>query len=276
MLFKWFKQKHNSRAARNGFNDLTLLHNDLIVAAGLTNQGRVRANNEDNFLLSSIPGQSGNQAIICAVADGMGGINFGEVASSIAIQVLQESSQTIDGRHPVWKEWLQEVAVKANLVVIQQGSKLNRKNDIIGSTLVAAVIYEHKAVVANIGDSRAYLLRDQKLQQITRDHSLVNILVEKGVIEPEESYTHPRRNELTQFLGKDSEVKADLFAIDLQVGDILLLCSDGLWGMVRDNQIVAIMQQAANVEHMVNLLVDAANIAGGQDNITVVVSRIIS
>lgn len=274
-MFKWFKQNLNPRTPETGSNETKLIHSYGIVAAGLTHQGQVRTNNEDSFLLNSIPGQPGNQPIICAVADGMGGINFGEVASSTAIKELQNLAQSAENVTQ-WKEWLQEVAVRANLAVIQQGARLKRKADIIGSTLVAAIIYDHNAMVANIGDSRAYLLRDQRLQQITRDHSLVTILAEKGVIERDEIYTHPRRNELTQFLGRDSDLGADLFEIDLQVGDILLLCSDGLWGMVRDNEIADIMQKAAHIEQMVNLLVNAANTAGGQDNITVLAIRIIS
>lgn len=244
------------------------------VAAGLTDPGRVRANNEDNLMAASIPCRKGHEAILCAVADGMGGQACGEVASAAAVQSLQESRAAVKRRKmPEWRLWLQEAVGKANAAVVGKGLLVN-SDDVIGSTLVAVLIHQYKAAIANAGDSRAYLMRNHELHQITRDHSLVSLLVEKAIISAEEAHTHPRRNELMKFLGRDPDINSDSFEVDLQPGDLVLLCSDGLWGMVRDPQIASIMELDAPLEILCQRLVEAANLAGGQDNITVMLVKV--
>jgi protein phosphatase len=141
----------------------------------------------------------------------------------------------------------------------------------LGSTLTAALIAGETAFVANVGDSRAYLLRGGRLEQITRDHSVVARLAEVGIIRPEEIRTHPRRNEIYRSLGHQPQVEVDLFTRPLQKGDRLILCSDGLWEMVPDSEIRRIVEKARTPQQACDALVEAANRAGGEDNIAVIV-----
>jgi protein phosphatase len=144
----------------------------------------------------------------------------------------------------------------------------------LGSTVTAALVIDGQAYIANVGDSRTYLLRDGELQQITRDHSLVARLVEAGQIEPDEAYEHPNRNLIYRSLGAGrAEVDVDIFAETLQAGDTLLLCSDGLWEMVHDPEIAGMLSEPRDLAHAAEALVAQANRNGGEDNITAVLVR---
>jgi protein phosphatase len=144
----------------------------------------------------------------------------------------------------------------------------------LGSTVTAALVVNGRAYIANVGDSRTYLLRGGALQRITRDHSLVERLVEAGQIEPDEVYDHPNRNLIYRSLGADrAEVEVDIFTEQLRVGDMLLLCSDGLWEMVRDDEIAGILTAGPDLAAACNRLIERANANGGVDNITAVVAR---
>jgi protein phosphatase len=249
-----------------------------LSAEGFTDCGIVRKNNEDSFVIigESTGDDTDTSPMLCAVADGMGGKDCGEVASSIAVDILQNEFYQLKnqtGDPLVWKEWLQKTILKAQQAISKKSKDLKIKGT-IGTTLVAAVIAGEKAVVANVGDSRAYLLRNDDLQQITKDHSLVSLLVEKELIEPSEIYTHPRRNEIMRFLGQSAELEVDIFETDLVEGDILMFCTDGLWEMVRDPKMKDILKGGSSLSETCAKLIDAANNAGGKDNITVVIVKV--
>jgi protein phosphatase len=141
----------------------------------------------------------------------------------------------------------------------------------LGSTVTAALIIGDVATIANVGDSRTYLLRDGRLERITQDHSLVARLVDAGVITPEEVRTHPQRNQIYRCLGHKPELDVDTFTVQLQAGDRLVLCSDGLWEMVLDENIQHAVEKARTPQKACDVLIEEANRAGGEDNISVIV-----
>ncbi len=198
-------------------------------ANGLTDCGLIRKNNEDSFLIlgNSVSDDNYHSPLLFAVADGMGGMDYGELASSKALEILRNEFNQIKSEPSLgWEAWLQKTILKAQRAILKESTELKIR-DTIGTTLVATVLSGKKAIVANVGDSRAYLLRDGDLRQITRDHSLVGLLVEKELITPDEIYTHPRRSEIMRFLGQRSELEVDIFEVELTKGDIIMLCSDG-------------------------------------------------
>ncbi|MDH7578607.1 MAG: Stp1/IreP family PP2C-type Ser/Thr phosphatase [Bacillota bacterium] len=243
---------------------------------GLTDCGLNRKNNEDNYLIEEGKGAHNANQLLCAVADGMGGKEYGELASALATEALRKEFRLMVRKPAAGLDitkWLQDTVQKANLKLLEQASRIKAR-DAIGSTLVTVLITDQKAFIANVGDSRAYLLRNNELYQITRDHSLVSIMVEKEIIKPEEIYTYPRRGELMRYLGQERDVKADIFELELIGGDTLLLCSDGLWAMVKDQEMRSILTMSLNPKDACKKLVEAANRAGGEDNITVIIVRI--
>ena len=169
---------------------------------------------------------------------------------------------------------IREAVQRANRVVYDYAQHYPDQAYDAGSTVTMAVIKGWTAYVGNVGDSRTYLLREGRLQQLTTDHSLVAGLVAAGKIRPDEIYTHPQRNVVYRSLGSDSQVKVDITRHPLQAGDRLLLCSDGLWEMVRDPQIAALLKEMLDVWEACGRLVETANRNGGQDNITAIVVRI--
>jgi serine/threonine protein phosphatase PrpC len=240
-------------------------------ARGISHRGKVRANNEDRFFISNSDKMP--DKLLCVVADGMGGCDFGEEASSQAVSVFKKLFSELKKHphnHTDWADWMQRAAHQANMAVIDF-SREKKKVGIMGSTLVAALIIGNKAYIINIGDSRAYLFRGAKLTKITTDHSFVGLMVEKGVIQPDEIYTHPRRNEIMRFLGQNMEVRADVFEIDLEPDDRILLCSDGLWEMVRDDYTEKILAYHKPPIHVCLKLFEEAYDNGGEDNISLIV-----
>jgi PPM family protein phosphatase len=233
-----------------------------LVFAAATDVGRMRKNNEDSYL-STKP--------VAAVADGMGGHSAGEVASAIAIEELaalrdrgpwdSETAATDD---------LKQAILRANRRIREMAAS-DRKLNGMGTTLVALLEDGDMVHVANIGDSRGYLLRQGELSQVTVDHSLVQELVDDGRLSPEDAERHPQRSVITRALGIDPEVEFDLFTYKLQVGDRLLLCSDGLSDVVEPAQIRKVLLRVGDAHRAARELVTVANEQGGPDNITVIV-----
>ncbi len=218
--------------------------------------GRVRKHNEDSLII---------KPPLYAVADGMGGHEAGEVASEIAIQTItKEAPDSVD------PEALRGAVIAANKAIIV-GAREGLGRPGMGTTLTAAVIEEDDLLVAQVGDSRAYLLHDGKLQQLTRDHSLMEELVSSGQITEEEARYHPNRSIITRALGSDPTVQPDLYELQVSAGDRLLLCSDGLSGMLEPEELERILASDEDPQRVADKLVDAANEAGGFDNITVLI-----
>jgi protein phosphatase len=205
------------------------------------------------------------------VADGMGGHKAGEVASELAVESLSRSLS--DWRDPIaaagCEDKLREAIRNANTVVYETASG-NEEYSNMGTTVVLALLDDSEGLIGHIGDSRAYRLRDGELKQLTEDHTLVNELARSGQLSPEEAARHPRRNVLTRALGTDKDVEVDVQRIDWKPGDRLLLCSDGLSGLVEGHLILgALAESSGDLEQLADRLIALALLAGGDDNVTV-------
>lgn len=209
---------------------------------------------------------------LVAVADGMGGHANGQQASQTAISVLRDTLlpalRSSDASDMACIEMLHLGVQRANAAIYKQ----NQTHFWMGTTLTAALVFGPTAHLVNVGDSRTYLYRPAEgLCRVTRDHSLVEELVAAGLIEPADVYTHPYRNQLTRCLGNEAEVAIDSFTVPLCVGDVLLLCSDGLWEMVRDSDIEHMVAPSPrDAQHLAQLLIQAALNRGGKDNVSVI------
>ncbi len=221
-----------------------------------TDVGCVRDHNEDSLLVAPP---------LFAVADGMGGHAAGEVASEIAITVLGEKAP-----HTPDAAALGRAVEDANRAVILAANE-KRGRAGMGTTMTAAVLQKDRLVIAQVGDSRAYLLHQGRLQQLTRDHSLMADMIEAGRLTPEEARTHPNRSVITRALGSDPRMVPDLYEITVETGDRLLLCTDGLSSMVEDSAIESTLARTRDPQRCASMLVNEAIAAGGYDNVTVVV-----
>jgi protein phosphatase len=222
-----------------------------------TDPGRKRRINEDSFVIAPP---------LFAVADGMGGAQAGEVASALAAGALEESGADGGGERRV-AELIQEANRR-----VHERATTDAATAGMGTTITAALVDpEGRVIFGHVGDSRAYLLRDDKLEQLTNDHTLVAELVRRGELSPGEAEVHPQRSVITRALGTDPDVDVDTFAVDAQPGDVYLICSDGLSSMVDAGDIEAILRQnRADLVAAAKALIQAANRGGGEDNITAV------
>jgi PPM family protein phosphatase len=223
-----------------------------------TDVGRMREVNEDSYLVHEP---------LFVVADGMGGHIAGDVASSTAIKVIEEQSDTASADD---METLATLVRNANSRIWDRAQADPTLHG-MGTTCTLMLLDGSKAHIAHVGDSRAYLWRDGKLTQLTEDHSLVGRMVKEGRLTPEEAEKHPQRSIVTRAVGVDSNVDVDLLSVDLKEGDRLLLCSDGLYSMTYDKPIGDVLASERDPQAAVDRLVELANQAGGEDNITVVV-----
>lgn len=224
-----------------------------------TDIGCLRDHNEDSLVVTPP---------LFAVADGMGGHAAGEVASEIAVRVLSELAP----EHPD-VEALGRAIEEANRAVIQ-AAREGRGRQGMGTTMTAAMLEGERLVIAQVGDSRAYLLHQGKLQQLTRDHSLMADMIEAGQLTPEEARTHPQRSVITRALGSDAHLHPDIYEINVETGDRLLICSDGLSGMIFDDQIENTLRRVQDPQRCASQLVNEAIAAGGHDNVTVIVADV--
>ena len=237
-----------------------------MYVSGKTHQGMVRSNNQDTFLTRLA--EDKNEALL-VVCDGMGGAKAGNIASSIAAHTFADRMESLlaDG---VPDTRAMRIAVDyANEAVFQQ-SISDPELEGMGTTLVAARIHDKRAVLANVGDSRAYRIRGDEIIQLTRDHSYVQELFRQGKLTAEEVRCHPNRNLITRAVGVDEFVNTDVFEGELAPTDLLLLCSDGLTSMLEDSEIVVTVNTSHSLEEATDRLVELACEHGGSDNITVI------
>ena len=237
--------------------------------------------NEDTLLVTDgiEPSATGMQRpfVLLAIADGMGGPGHGQEASQLAIQSLVEYvSHSLCIEQAPCEDWLSllKAGVQyANQMVYERNEQ---QRTAMGTTMTAALVSENTAYVAHVGDSRLYLYHESVgLVQITHDHSIVAILVEDGIIAPDDIYTHPRRNQIYRSLGDEASVEVDASVVQLAAADTILLCSDGLWEMVRDRQIAAILAApTSSPSQTARTLIQAALSGGGEDNISAIVAQV--
>ena len=232
----------------------------------ITDVGRVRSQNQDNVYgtASSI----GPLPNLFLVADGMGGHNAGDYASRRAIELVKESVEDSPGTEPV--EVLRTAITTANDMLFSEARQQEEKSG-MGTTFVAATIVNEELLVANVGDSRLYVLHDGQLRQITLDHSLVEEMVRTGSMSQEMAYHHPKKHMITRAVGAEDKVDIDFFDVSLFGDEIILLCSDGLSNMVEDDRIRELLLTEESAQQRAESLVQAANQKGGRDNITVIV-----
>lgn len=229
-------------------------------AAAVTDPGRTRRHNEDAYVI---------EPPLFAIADGMGGAQAGEVASRLATAALKEAGANGGG-----EQRISDLIQVANRRVYDRSSS-DPNTSGMGTTITVALVEDDQVSFGHVGDSRAYLIRDAQMEQLTEDHSLVNELLKTGKLSREEAETHPQRSVITRALGTDPDVDVDTFSVRAETGDLFLLCSDGLTDMVSEDSILEVVEQnREDIDAALRGLVKAANRGGGQDNITVVAFEI--
>lgn len=250
--------------------------------AGHTDVGKVRKNNEDAFVVADLTGGAlldgetharfdvGERGVLLAVSDGMGGARSGEVASALVVETLTRAMQGAAPGTP-HDSLMNDAIQRAHAAVRDQGESDNKK---MGATLTAVFVHAGLAYIAEVGDSRAYLLRGGVLTLVTRDQSLVQTLLDSGAIDAQQASVSPHRGVILQAMGHQKDVKVAMHKLVLRNRDCLLLCSDGLTGLVSDDEIRDVITASGRPELAARQLVDLANERGGTDNITVVIAGI--
>lgn len=231
--------------------------------------GRVRTVNEDR---AAVIVSESQQIAIAVVADGMGGHLGGDVASTMAVELLEERVKrllSLPETSAQWLIWLREVIDELNEKIYVKASKEKRYKG-MGTTLDIAVITKNEMYIGHVGDSRVYIIDDETIELVTKDHSFVNALVDSGAITKEEAVDHPKKNWIVQALGSDKKVKADIFAQSLTEVSYILLCTDGLTNKVTDDEIYAVMNEKLPLKHRTERLIHLANERGGEDNISII------
>jgi protein phosphatase len=261
--------------------------NDIMVRLfGRTDVGQVREHNEDNFIVADLTKESrglmetdrrqlvGDRGTLLGVCDGMGGAAAGEVASQLAVDIIYQRMAIGDAPkdHDEFAARLVHAIEAAGLRIFSE-AKLDRTRRGMGTTSTIAALMDDHLFLGQVGDSRAYILRGERLVQVTRDQSLVNQLIEAGQLTEEEAETFEHNNIILQALGTADTVQVDLTYVHLRKGDALMLCSDGLSGMVRNDEIREVLRTVSEPIEVCKTLTDRANQAGGHDNITVVVAK---
>lgn len=239
---------------------------------GLSDPGCVRKQNQDSYHMEQLD----RGGLLCVVCDGMGGAKSGNIASSLAVDVfVQEIKRS-------WKPGMDQEridqmmtsAVKlANFTVFDQAQQFE-EFDGMGTTLVAALIKNRRVTIANVGDSRAYGITPDGITQLTRDHSLVQMMVDRGDLTPEVAKTYPGKNFITRAIGTEPMVLCDIFHLDVEKGDFLLLCSDGLSNVMDDQEILFEVAHGVNKAHCCDRLLDIAKNRGAPDNVTSVLVQV--
>ena len=204
---------------------------------------------------------------IYVVADGMGGHNAGEVASKMAVEaIVSYISENINNKN--YNEILKKAIKTANNAIYDFASTSEKLNG-MGTTVTACLVINNKGFVANVGDSSCFLIRNNKIKKITKDHSLVQELIDLGTISEEEAFNHPKKNIITRAVGTSKKILIDVFEIDILKDDIIMLCSDGLTNEIQKNEVLEILNSAKSLKNACEKLVLEAKNNGGRDNITV-------
>ena len=237
----------------------------MLKTFSITDIGKRRKLNQDYVYTSEMP--VGHLANLFLVADGMGGHNAGDYASRYTIETIVDEISKSNDESPVF---VLEKAIKRANSLIRQKSEEETELNGMGTTVVAATIEGNKLCVANVGDSRLYIINNREIRQITRDHSLVEEMVRMGGLKREMARNHPDKNIITRAIGALDDVDVDFFEVRLNKGDTILMCSDGLSNMLEDEEIRMIMQGQRDIVEKAESLVKAANNNGGKDNIAVV------
>lgn len=235
----------------------------------ICDQGLKRSNNQD-FGHAEIFSSDSGEIGLFVVADGMGGHNRGEVASKMATEVCvhyikEQLSKGVRSN----QELIRSAFCEANAKVYLRSTS-NVEYEGMGTTLVVAMTDEAKLIIANAGDSRAYIFRDGEIRQITVDNSYVQQLVTQGILDPEQAKHHPDRSRITRAVGTELSIDVDFYETDLREGDRIILCSDGLSDMLEEAEIASLLSVDENAKHYCEKLVEKANEKGGRDNITVI------
>ncbi len=242
-----------------------------LAVSARTDTGRLRKGNEDNLYADANEYRG-----LFIVADGMGGHAAGEVASQMAIDLIAaELADLNDLAAPGSGPRVLETLKLANRLVFQRTMKEVEKTG-MGSTASALLVSDTRYLIGHVGDSRIYLVRDGNMTQLTKDHSLVQEQVDAGLITAEQARHHPQSNVITCCIGMSSEIEPDVITGDTHVGDVFLLASDGLTGMVDDRRLQQLLQSRANPERIVNAMIADANNNGGIDNITAIVVKVVT
>ena len=238
-----------------------------LVWCGVTDTGLVRDHNEDYFSCMNM-----RESTLFVVADGMGGHEAGEIASRLAVETACKEVQ--DGAKGEYdhQKLLEKAVQRANIEVIREGEI---KGSNMGTTLTLALMLQDRAYIASVGDSRTYWIENGSITQITEDHSLVAKLVSAGKLTKEEARNHPKSNLLYRTIGTDENVKVDTFHVELKKGGSLLLCTDGLWGEVTDEDMHRVCALEKDLRAACSRLIQLANDNGGKDNITAIVVRVV-
>jgi len=236
-------------------------------AWGETQVGRVRENNEDSY---KIEFSNDKKTVLAVVCDGMGGARAGQVASEMACDIFTETVMERTGEHSGKKlEALMKEAVSYANTEIYQKSHSDEIYSGMGTTMVAVMCKNSKATILNVGDSRAYFIDAEGISRITRDHSLVEDMIERGTITEMEAYTHPNKNVITRAVGTEKEICADIFTKELKSGEYILLCSDGLSNLLNEQEMLYEVLYGEEESACLRLC-EIANSRGAPDNITAV------
>jgi serine/threonine protein phosphatase PrpC/ribosomal protein L40E len=249
-----------------------------LSAAGLTDNGAMREYNQDDFVIVMVEAGRAAKLLpqVFVVADGMGGTVGGEVASAITRSMIvkwaaERAAEAVSGSTGALASPGQQFAEQVQQVSAEIYRRAHEDGTDMGTTVTGAVVLGDTAYIANVGDSRTYLIRAGTITRLTKDHSLVERLIDAGAMDPDERYIHPQRNLIVRALGDGPNLEVDVFEHTLQPGDALLMCSDGLWEMVRDPRLCEIVSTAASSQEACRKLIQEANANGGEDNITAIV-----
>lgn len=235
---------------------------------GLTDPGLVRTQNQDYYLFQ----QLGSRDLMAVVCDGMGGARSGNVASRLAAEVFAEELKRgyRHGMNQDQAEYLLRTAVSIANTAVYENAQLNEDMQGMGTTLVAVLVVGKKAYFANVGDSRGYLMNRQGIQRVTVDHSLVELMVQRGELSSEQAKSYPGKNFITRAIGTERSVECDLFAATLRQGDCILLCSDGLTNHLADQELLFEVIHGVHKEDCCQRLIGIAKERGAPDNVTAV------